>query len=67
MRILVTGATGLLGRTFLESAEESDEIYFISRKPVEILGHQCIDLDLSSDWGIGSLPKHMDIIVHLAQ
>ena len=67
MRILVSGATGLLGRAFLERADKDDEIFFISRRPLEIRNHKCIVLDLSADWKISSLPNQMDVIVHLAQ
>lgn len=67
MRILVSGATGLLGRAFLEIADKNDEIFFISRRPLEIRNHKCIVQDLSSDWKVSSLPNQMDVIVHLAQ
>jgi UDP-glucose 4-epimerase len=67
MRILVSGATGLLGRAFLETTRKDDEIFFISRKPVGINNHECVSLDLSSDWRISSLPSQMDVVVHLAQ
>jgi nucleoside-diphosphate-sugar epimerase len=67
MRILVTGATGLLGRALLEVTRKDDEIFFISRIPIKIQNHTCISLDLSSDWRITELPSQMDVIVHLAQ
>jgi nucleoside-diphosphate-sugar epimerase len=67
MRILVSGATGLLGRAFLETTGKNDEVFFISRKPAEMQDHECINLDLSSPWRTSSLPSQMDVIVHLAQ
>ena len=67
MRILVSGATGLLGQALLAMTDKNDEIFFISRKSLEIRNHKCIVLDLSSDWKISSLPSQMDVIVHLAQ
>ena len=57
----------MLGQALLAMTDKNDEIFFISRKSLEIRNHKCIVLDLSSDWKISSLPSQMDVIVHLAQ
>lgn len=68
-KILITGASGLVGSHLLEELENGDfEIFVISQSDKEFPSSVTkIQLDLSAEWSIGQLPEKMDIIVHLAQ
>ena len=68
-KILITGATGLVGSHLLEALVGSDyEIFVITQSEKALLGNITrINIDLSNDWSICDLPNQMDIIIHLAQ
>ncbi len=66
-RILVTGATGLIGSHLLRSFGEDDQVYAISRSGTVSGATQTIPLDLGRPWDISDLPADIDVIVHLAQ
>jgi nucleoside-diphosphate-sugar epimerase len=70
MRILVTGATGFLGRHLLPLLDGHD-IFALSRHPASssIGGSSVnwIEADLSRGPDVRTLPAKMDAIIHLAQ
>ncbi|HEX3976537.1 MAG TPA: NAD(P)-dependent oxidoreductase [Solirubrobacteraceae bacterium] len=73
MTILVTGASGLIGREFLQTADsESEEIVALARDPAAIdataLGRaQWLPIDLRDPGFARKLPGRADAIVNLAQ
>lgn len=68
-KILITGASGLVGSYLLETLIDSDnEIYVISQSEKPFRDHITpIKIDLAKDWDFKDLPKQMDVIIHLAQ
>jgi nucleoside-diphosphate-sugar epimerase len=68
LRILVTGATGLLGTRLVESLRQNNEVFALMRSQDLVpSGVRPILVDLSKPWTHEALPKEMDAIVHLAQ
>ena len=69
MKVLVTGASGLLGRHLLERIRDRHELVALSRRPpggdaaedVEWIGVDLASMDT------GSLPERIDAVVHVAQ
>lgn len=57
MRILIIGASGLVGRHVVEALNGSHEVIALGRQ----------ELDLASDWSPADLPGRVDAIVHVAQ
>jgi len=68
-RILITGASGLIGSHLLNMLGDSDhEVFVISRKKMDVPHNTTtIQIDLSENWELDSLPLKMDAIIHLAQ
>lgn len=69
MRILLTGASGFLGRHLLGLLRDQHEVFPV-RAPGKIEANEKIpwvDLDLSSCLDRAALPERIDCIVHLAQ
>jgi len=69
MRILLTGASGFLGRHLLQLLRARHELFPV-RAPGQIQTNEkitWIDLDLSSCLDRAALPEKIDCIVHLAQ
>lgn len=65
-RILVTGASGLIGSHLVRSFGPDDEVYAVSRSG-SIPGVKTISLDLGREWSIEDLPRDIDVVIHLAQ
>jgi UDP-glucose 4-epimerase len=69
-KILLTGASGLLGREVTKHLCDSSELHLLMRgKNSAPDGSDaiCHQLDLSEDWKVDSLPDKIDAIIHLAQ
>jgi nucleoside-diphosphate-sugar epimerase len=68
-KILITGATGLVGSYLLDTLKDSDdEIFVISHSQKSFSDNiTFIKIDLAKEWDFRDLPKEMDVIVHLAQ
>ena len=68
-RILITGASGLIGSHLLEQLnEEIFDIYILGRtSPTWSKKVNFINADFSKDWELEILPSKMDVIIHLAQ
>lgn len=69
LRLLVTGANGLLGKHTLEAFSEKYEVHAMVREvPKEpISGVTYYALDLKKDWSTEDLPQGVHTIFHLAQ
>ena len=70
MRILVTGATGFLGRHLLAATSRSDHLIAIARgdPPPELREHaDWVDADLAQPLDRSRLPEGVDAVIHLAQ
>ena len=66
-KILITGASGLIGSKLLESFDNQHEIYAISHNQVVQHANHNLAIDLSQPWSANALPSDVDTIIHLAQ
>ena len=68
-RLLVTGANGLLGKALLDYFASSHQVTALVRVTPQKKNPlvEYVEIDLSRDWSIASLPRHIDAIVHVAQ
>lgn len=67
-KVLITGASGLIGAFLLRELQSNDEVYAISRSARRLPGAtQTIALDLGTTWSMDQLPRDVDTVVHLAQ
>lgn len=65
MRILVTGAGGLIGAHLLPLLKVEHDVFTISKK---LEGEpQNINIDFGNEWSPDVLPGNIDVIIHLAQ
>lgn len=73
MTVLLTGASGLIGRAFLALADGTTEVVAVARDPdasrhgASGEGVQWLGLDLTDPGFAARLPSGIDAIVHLAQ
>lgn len=69
MKVIVTGANGLLGRGLCEVLAQSHQVTGLIHSPIEnpIPGVKYLVTDLSRTIEISSLPKEIDAVFHLAQ
>ncbi|HEU4657918.1 MAG TPA: NAD(P)-dependent oxidoreductase [Capillimicrobium sp.] len=65
MRILLTGATGLIGREVVRQAPADWELLAVARRPLP--GVTTIEADLAQPGFAAALPGGLDAVVHLAQ
>lgn len=66
-KILVTGASGLIGARLLRSFGPEDVVYAISRSGRLSAPTQTIAIDLGKQWSTDLLPRDVKTVVHLAQ
>ena len=66
-KILITGATGLIGSHLMSTFGNDDKVYAISRDQSVPGATKTLNLDLGKLWSRADMPKKVDIIVHLAQ
>jgi UDP-glucose 4-epimerase len=70
MKVLVTGATGLLGRCLVRRLAGLHEVHALARgRPPDELATSAswVRQDLTSPLDLGALPERIDGVVHLAQ
>lgn len=69
MKILITGSNGLLGPEVLQVLSDEHQLIVLVRSIPEIKDDaiEYIRCDLSTAFDAALLPKHVDIILHLAQ
>lgn len=69
MNILITGASGLLGKRLSKILSQNHCVYSLVRSiPQDKDKHtNYIEIDFSVDWDITTLPSDIDVIFHLAQ
>jgi len=67
--ILLTGATGLLGRELIGRLAARHEVHVIARWESEntVRGVRYHLVDLATDWNARRLPARVDRVIHLAQ
>lgn len=67
--VLLTGATGLLGRCLIGRLAARHEVHVIARREPgnRVLGVHYHLVDLATDWDARQLPARVDRVVHLAQ
>jgi nucleoside-diphosphate-sugar epimerase len=67
-RILIAGASGLVGSHLLPLLGSEVELHLIGRKFIASeVGVRCHPLDLAGDFSSARLPDRIDVIVYLAQ
>jgi UDP-glucose 4-epimerase len=66
-KVLITGATGLIGSHLLRGLCSDDHVYAVSRSGSVSSATETIALDLGQPWKIADLPRDVDVIIHLAQ
>lgn len=70
MDILITGASGLIGMPTVHRLSQVHRVYALVRhaaaQPV-MTNVSWLTCDLAQCWDIAGLPKHVDVIIHLAQ
>ena len=68
MRVLVTGATGLIGSALVARLAPEQEVFALTRRDVpEMPGVEWIQADLAQPLDPKALPARIDAVVHLAQ
>lgn len=70
MKIVITGASGLVGRTLIPLLHDHHQIVALSREPASTAGHrrvQWVTADLAAPELPRDLPATADAVVHLAQ
>jgi UDP-glucose 4-epimerase len=68
MRVIVTGATGLIGSSLVERLAPGNEVFAVARgSGPELEGVEWIRQDLSQPLDYAALPGEVDAIAHLAQ
>jgi nucleoside-diphosphate-sugar epimerase len=63
-KVLITGASGLIGRLTLEGLSDKYEFSALNRRPVD--GIPCLQADISDAEAIKPAFQGMDIVLHLA-
>lgn len=69
-KLVITGATGLIGKHFVENAPESWAITAIVRSVETLPMRASLDAvvkNLSGNWSTEGLPDKVDVVIHLAQ
>jgi UDP-glucose 4-epimerase len=70
MKVLITGATGFIGQYLVRQLSAQHEIFILARNPLQTFPQDrwsVIEVDLSRKIDGSALPKHIDMIIHLAQ
>lgn len=70
MDILITGASGLIGIPTVQRLSQVNRVYALVRhapaQPV-MPNVSWLTCNLAQGWDIASFPKHIDVVIHLAQ
>jgi nucleoside-diphosphate-sugar epimerase len=70
MKIIITGASGFIGQRLVSALSREHKIYAMVHKSMSNIQKECCSIifsDLSKKLDIKTLPKRVDIIIHLAQ
>ena len=67
MNILLTGASGSIGKTLINTTPSNFQIYTLGRSSVQKENVTHLEVDLSKEWDTNILPNDIDVIIHLAQ
>lgn len=66
MRVLVTGATGFIGRRLVSALVARHDVLAASRSGEGVAGARGVALDLTGPATFGALPSRVDVVIHLA-
>jgi len=66
VKILLTGASGLLGRHLLPLLIEDHEVFSVGKTHIPSAEKMPL-IDLAQTWSADILPKKIDVVIHLAQ
>jgi UDP-glucose 4-epimerase len=66
-KILITGASGLIGSYLLKKLAVDSEVYAVSHNHTVKYATSNLSIDLSKPWSVDTLPHDIDTIIHLAQ
>jgi nucleoside-diphosphate-sugar epimerase len=67
-RILVTGASGLVGSAIVRDWSARHELFAVSRRALpQGQNASTILADLAGSWSVDALPDRIDVVIHLAQ
>lgn len=67
MKVLLTGASGLVGRHFLAALTGTCYTVAVARGGHVQGADETIFLDLDAEWSNSDLPRDADVVIHLAQ
>jgi nucleoside-diphosphate-sugar epimerase len=70
MRILVTGASGFIGRHLVSRLSDAHELFAVDRDPQRAAQSETarvVLMDLARTLNVSALPAEIDIIIHLVQ
>jgi nucleoside-diphosphate-sugar epimerase len=66
-RILLTGATGLIGAQLMRCLGPDNVVYAVSRSARVPSATRVVTVDLGGQWSADQLPRDVETVVHLAQ
>lgn len=66
-KVLITGATGLIGREVLALLEDEYDCWIIGRRPVSGKRIHFIEQDIGKPFDLSKFPEQVDYVIHLAQ
>jgi len=66
MKLLITGATGLLGSHLVDMLGTDHDLFTLGNPKSKVKG-ESLQVDFTTNWSTDNLPPKNDVIIHLAQ